>query len=89
MGYASLSSIAVCCVLAPVVQAMMDTKLFDSRINFHEETTMSQKAQQNPDPKHAPTSEHKRQDTPIIGASPDDPIGVKPDGTSQPGQPHK
>jgi len=50
---------------------------------------MSQKAQQNPDPKHAPTSEHKRQETPIIGASPDDPIGVESDQSSKPSGPLK
>jgi hypothetical protein len=48
---------------------------------------MSQKAHQNPDPKHTPMSNPKRYGPPITGASPDDPIGLMPDGTGQPGQP--
>ena len=48
---------------------------------------MSQKAQQNP--KHAPTSEHKRQQPPITGVSPDDPFPVPSDETGKPGAPLK
>jgi hypothetical protein len=48
---------------------------------------MSQKAHQNPAPKHTPTSEHKRHEPPIIGASPDDPVGVMPEGTGKPPAP--
>lgn len=50
---------------------------------------MSQRAQQNSDPKHAPMSQHKRQETPITGASPDDPIGVDSDQTGKPARPMK
>lgn len=49
---------------------------------------MSQKAPQNPAPKHAPTSEHKPQ-TPIAGVSPDDPFPVPSDETGKPGAPQK
>lgn len=50
---------------------------------------MSQKAHQNPAPKQAPTSEHKPQEAPITGVSPDDPFPGDPgDGgtTSKPPQ---
>jgi hypothetical protein len=50
---------------------------------------MSQKAQQNLDPKHAPTSEHKQQEPPIPGLSPDDPIGLTPDDPGKKPCPHK
>jgi hypothetical protein len=56
---------------------------------FTQETIMSQRAQQNSDPKHAPMSQHKRQETPITGASPDDPIGVDSDQTGKPARPMK
>ena len=45
---------------------------------------MSQKTHQNLDPKHTPTSEHKRQGSPITDVSPDDPFPVPDDGTSKP-----
>jgi len=44
---------------------------------------MSQKAHQNPDPKHTPTPEQKRQEPPITGLSPNDPIGVGSDETGK------
>ena len=51
---------------------------------------MSQKAHQNPAPKHTPTSEQTQQEAPIIGLSPDDDIVVKPvEGTGQTPGPHK
>lgn len=50
---------------------------------------MSQKTQQDRNPRNAPTQKHETQDEPITGLSPDDDVGVKPDGTGQPGQKHK
>lgn len=50
---------------------------------------MSQKAHQNPAPKHTPMSEQTRHEPPITGLSPDDPIGAKPDETGQPAQQQK
>jgi hypothetical protein len=47
------------------------------------ETTMSQKAHQNPAPKHTPTSEKKQHDPPITGVSPDDPIEVTSPNTGK------
>lgn len=51
---------------------------------------MSQTARQNPASKHAPTSEPKRQETPITDLSPNDPIGVDGGGgDSKPATPMK
>jgi hypothetical protein len=49
--------------------------------------TMSQKAQQNQDLKHAPTIKQKKQEEPIIVLSPDDDVGIKSDNTGRPGGP--
>lgn len=38
---------------------------------------MSQSAHEKSNPKHTPTSEQKKQEPPIGGVSPDDPIEVK------------
>lgn len=57
---------------------------------FTQEMIMSQKAHQNPVPKHTTTSEQNRRETPITGLSPDDDIGVGGDGgTSKPAAPPK
>jgi hypothetical protein len=61
----------------------MSTDSTRQRSNFYKETTMSQKAHQNPAPKHTPTSEHTRQERPITGLSPDDDIGVTSPDTGQ------
>lgn len=71
--------------LAPVVQSVMDVNVSTS----NQEMNMSQKAHQNSAPRHAPTSEQKRQEPPITGVSPDDPFPIPEDGTSKPGAPHK
>lgn len=78
MEYVSLPWIAICGWLAPVVQTVMDNPLIRlvNVATFTKETTMSQKAHQNPAPKHTPTSEQKRHEPPVTDASPDDPIGV-------------
>jgi hypothetical protein len=50
---------------------------------------MSQRARQNPAPKHTPTSEQKKQEPPIAGVSPDDPIGITSPETGKPGKRHE
>lgn len=50
---------------------------------------MSQRARQNPAPKHTSTSAQNRQEPPIAGVSPDDPIGVIPEETGKKPAPHK
>lgn len=86
MGYVSFPWITICSWLAPAVQTVMDNPLIRlvNVATFTKETTMSQKAHQNPDPKHTPTSEHKRHKPPITDASPDDPVGVMPEDTGKP-----
>ncbi len=46
---------------------------------------MSQRAHQDPAPKHTPTSENRRHESPVTGFSPDDCVDVKP--TQPTGQP--
>lgn len=47
---------------------------------------MSQRAPERSNVKSAPAPEQKKQEPPITGVSPDDPIGLKPDGTGKPGK---
>lgn len=47
---------------------------------------MSQNAREKSNPNPTPTSEQKKPEPPITGASPDDPIDVKV-GTGKPGKP--
>lgn len=49
---------------------------------------MSQKANEKQNPRARITSKQVPQ-PPITGLSPDDDVGIKPDGTGQPGQKHK
>jgi hypothetical protein len=51
--------------------------------------TMSQKTQQDPDFRSAPTRKHEQQEQPITGLSPDDDVGVKSDDTGKPGAPER
>ena len=44
---------------------------------------MSQKAHQQPAPKHTPPSEQTRREPPIIGLSPDDHVDVTSEGTGK------
>ena len=50
---------------------------------------MSQKVHQNSAPKCAPMSEHKPQETPITGVSPDNPFPVPSEETGKPATPQK
>jgi hypothetical protein len=47
---------------------------------------MSQRSHAQSNPKNAPTSEQKKQELPVVGASPDDPIGLTSPGTGRPGK---
>ena len=46
---------------------------------------MSQNAHEKSNPTHAPTAMQKKQEPPIGGVSPDDPIGVTSDETGKSG----
>ena len=48
---------------------------------------MSQRINEKPSQNQAPTSEQKKQPPPIVGVSPDDPIGVESEGTGKPPAP--
>jgi hypothetical protein len=50
---------------------------------------MSQKTEQDRRSRTAPTQQHKTQDKPITGLSPDDDVGVTSDETGKPGAPMK
>lgn len=50
---------------------------------------MSQKVNEKQNLRAGVTSKQKVPEPPITGLSPDDDVGVKPDGTGQPGQIHK
>ena len=50
---------------------------------------MSQKTHEKPNPRNAPTSEHKKQEPPVGDVSPDDPFPVDQPGTGKPGQREK
>ena len=51
---------------------------------------MSQRANKNPNPRARVTSKQQLQESPIIGLSPDDDVGVKPpEGPGQTGAPEK
>ena len=47
---------------------------------------MSQRTPERSNAKNTPAPEQKKQDLPITGISPNDPIEVKPPGTGKPGQ---
>ena len=47
---------------------------------------MSQNAQEKSNAKNTPAPEQKKQEPLITGVSPNDPIGLKPDGTGKPGK---
>jgi hypothetical protein len=53
------------------------------------ERTMSQRTQQDQDHRRAPTQKHEKQEKPITGLSPDDPLGGGSDSTGKPGGPIK
>jgi len=48
---------------------------------------MSKSAYEKTSPQHAQKSEPTKQEPPIGGLSPDDPIGLVPEGTGQPPSP--
>lgn len=50
---------------------------------------MSQKVNEKQNPRASVTSKQQVPQPPITGLSPDDDVGIKPDGTGQPGQKHK
>jgi hypothetical protein len=83
--------IAICGWLAPVVQPLWRYPLirFTNVSASPKETTMSQHAHKNRAHKHTSISEQKRQEPPITGVSPDDPIGVIPEETGKKPAPHK
>lgn len=60
-------------------------------IRATKERTMSQNASETRTRRNAPTSEHKKEDKPIFGVSPDDGMPVTPPdgGTGKPGGPEK
>jgi hypothetical protein len=45
---------------------------------------MSKSAYEKTSPQHTQKSDSTKQEPPIVGVSPDDPIGVDPEGTSVP-----
>jgi hypothetical protein len=47
---------------------------------------MFPKASERSNVKNIPTLEQKKQEPPITSVSPNDPIGLKPDGTGKPGK---
>ena len=53
------------------------------------ERTMSQRTQQDQNRRRAPTLKPNKQEPPITGLSPDDPLGGGSDSTGKPGGPMK
>lgn len=66
--------------MAPIVHWMMD--VHGSTVNFNQERVMSQSAHEKQNPRNVPTSQHPALVEPILDVSPDDPVGVDPDGTT-------
>jgi hypothetical protein len=48
--------------------------------NFNLEMIMSKSAYEKTSPQHAQRSESTKQESSIVGVSPDDPIGIEPEG---------
>jgi hypothetical protein len=71
--------------LVRVVQSVLNVNISIAT----QEMTMSQKTEQDRRSRTAPTQQHKTQDNPITGLSPDDDVGVTSDATGKPGAPVK